>query len=160
MEVEIPALQGIIALIIVGLLMVAAEVFVPGMILGILGGICLAIAVVWSYSEYGVLTGTMVFVGVGFFGLVGFLVWMKTFSKTFIGRQVINRDVLEKEKSNPRAELLGKTGMALTALRPSGVAKLDGRRVDVVAESNFIDSGEAVSVVTVEGNRVVVRKNL
>ncbi len=55
-------------------------------------------------------------------------------------------------------ELLGKTGRALSKLRPAGIAELDGRRVDVVSEGEFIDAGSTIQVLLVDGNRVVVKK--
>ena len=53
--------------------------------------------------------------------------------------------------------LLGQIGIALTTLRPSGKAEIDGRRVDVVSQSTFVSAGEPVEVVSVRGSRVEVR---
>lgn len=55
-------------------------------------------------------------------------------------------------------ELVGKTGKALTDLRPSGTAEIDGKRVDVVTDSEFIEKGSSIEVVEVEGIRVVVKE--
>ncbi len=55
-------------------------------------------------------------------------------------------------------ELVGKTGKALTDLRPSGTAEIDGKRVDVVTDSEFIEKGSRIEVVEVEGIRVVVKE--
>ena len=41
--------EAIVVLIIVGFLMLAAEVFVPGMVLGLLGGLCLSGAVIVAF---------------------------------------------------------------------------------------------------------------
>src|SRR5699024_12488280 len=57
-----------------------------------------------------------------------------------------------------RLELIGLEGVALTGLRPSGMVELEDERVDVVSEGSFIDRGERVKVVKVEGMRIVVRK--
>jgi len=43
-------------------------------------------------------------------------------------------------------------------LRPSGMAVIDGKRLDVVAESGMIAAGSAIKVIAVEGTRVIVRK--
>ena len=56
------------------------------------------------------------------------------------------------------ADLVGKTGRALTGLRPSGTAEIDGRRVDVVSEGPFVAPGSAVEVVRSRGSVVVVRE--
>ena len=53
--------------------------------------------------------------------------------------------------------LLGQTGTAVTALRPSGTAAIDDRRIDVIAQGTFIPSGTPVEVVGVSGSRVEVR---
>ena len=54
--------------------------------------------------------------------------------------------------------LVDKEGVAQSELRPAGVAQIAGRRVDVVTEGSLIPAGARIRVVTVEGNRVVVRK--
>ncbi len=51
----------------------------------------------------------------------------------------------------------GKTGTALTPLRPSGAAEVSGLRLDVVTEGEYIPAGTPIEVVRVEGARVVVR---
>jgi membrane-bound serine protease (ClpP class) len=53
---------------------------------------------------------------------------------------------------------LGKSGTALTPLRPAGIAEIDGRRVDVVSDGEFVDSGAPILVSRVDGNRIVVRR--
>jgi membrane-bound serine protease (ClpP class) len=53
---------------------------------------------------------------------------------------------------------LGRSGTALSPLRPSGVAEIEGRRVDVVSDGSFIETGALIEVIRVDGNRVVVRR--
>ena len=57
----------------------------------------------------------------------------------------------------PRAELVGRVGTALTDLRPSGVALIDGERIDVVTEGGFVPQGASVQVVRSEGYRHIVK---
>jgi len=56
------------------------------------------------------------------------------------------------------SDLLGMEGIAVTNLRPSGTVRIDNRRIDVVTRGDYIEKGEAVEVVRVEGSRVIVRK--
>lgn len=61
----------------------------------------------------------------------------------------------------PSAKLVdyaGKTGRAITPLRPAGAAIIDGSRVDVVTEGDFIDRDAPVKVIRVEGMRVLVQE--
>jgi membrane-bound serine protease (ClpP class) len=53
---------------------------------------------------------------------------------------------------------LGKRGTATSPLRPAGIADLEGERVDVVSDGEFIDAGDPITVVRVDGNRIVVRR--
>jgi membrane-bound serine protease (ClpP class) len=57
----------------------------------------------------------------------------------------------------PSHAWLGVVGSAVTPLHPAGTARLDGERVDVIAEGEFVPAGAAVEVIKQEGNRVVVR---
>ena len=52
---------------------------------------------------------------------------------------------------------VGAVGQALTPLRPAGFIRLDGRRIDATAESDLIDAGTAVEVVSVRDGQVRVR---
>jgi membrane-bound serine protease (ClpP class) len=52
---------------------------------------------------------------------------------------------------------LGRTGTALSPMRPAGIAEIDGARVDVVSDGGFIDAGTPVKVTRVDGNRIVIR---
>lgn len=57
-------------------------------------------------------------------------------------------------------DFTGKEGIALTPLRPSGAALIDGQRLDVVTSGEFIKTGSRIMVLKVEGTRVIVREML
>lgn len=52
----------------------------------------------------------------------------------------------------------GKEGTTLTPLRPAGSVEVNGHRLDVITEGEFIRSGARVRVIKVEGTRVVVKE--
>jgi membrane-bound serine protease (ClpP class) len=54
-------------------------------------------------------------------------------------------------------EFLGHTGIASSYLRPAGVATVDGHRIDVLTEGEFVTAGTAIRVTRVEGARVFVQ---
>ena len=145
----------IFTLLILGAVLLFLETLLPGLIAGIVGVICLLIAVVLAYGE-NFSTGNIV-LGVVVGGLaVGTWAWLKFFpesrmAKKFIAQRAVGGLGVE------RPELLNGTGTALTQLRPSGVAQINGQRVDVVTEGGLIERGTAVKVVAVEGARIVVR---
>jgi membrane-bound serine protease (ClpP class) len=57
----------------------------------------------------------------------------------------------------PRADLVGQDGVAVTDLRPAGLAQIGAERVDVVTEGEYVSQGTPVRVMRSEGYRHVVR---
>ena len=53
---------------------------------------------------------------------------------------------------------VGTEGIALSTLRPSGIAEFNGKRFDVVADGEWIESGEAVKITKTSGGYVSVVK--
>ena len=51
---------------------------------------------------------------------------------------------------------LGKTGVALTPLRPAGTARIDNKRLDVITVGDFIAQNTPVKVLEVEGSKILV----
>ncbi len=52
---------------------------------------------------------------------------------------------------------LGDEGKAESPLRPSGKMAVGDQLVDVVTDGEFVDAGEGVKVVEIQGSRIVVR---
>jgi membrane-bound serine protease (ClpP class) len=52
----------------------------------------------------------------------------------------------------------GKRGTVASPLRPAGIADIEGQRVDVVSQGEYIEKDTTVEVVRVDGNRIVVRR--
>lgn len=87
-------------------------------------------------------------------------IWLAT--KVNFWRKVTlgNRQNREEGYVAPQRELenlLGKQGVAATPLRPAGSALIDGKRVDVVTEGDFIAPGAQILVIKVAGTRVIVK---
>lgn len=58
---------------------------------------------------------------------------------------------------DPRQDLIGKEGLAVTDLRPAGTVVVADERIDVVSEGSFVQAGSPVVVVRSDGYRHVVR---
>jgi len=151
-----------------GLLAVAVEVFLlPGFgIAGVLGALLIGAAVVLamlgSFPTAGDVMQAMLVLGASIFITLAIAyAWLRHLpnSRRFSG--LIHRDSAQAAEGYvsalPRADLVGKLGIAATDLRPSGVATVDGEKIDVVADGEFIRSGSRVEVVRAEGYRHVVR---
>jgi membrane-bound serine protease (ClpP class) len=62
------------------------------------------------------------------------------------------------EREDERPSLVGLRGAALSDLRPGGVATIQGQRIDVVTEGDYIAAGEPIVVTLDERYRRVVRR--
>ena len=133
--------------------------FLPGLILGTIGLLCLVASVVVVFAQYGTSAGLLAAFLVGGLSFVGFIVWLNLFPRTFIGRRLMLRTSQPADLTAAAHQtMIGATGEALTPLRPSGTAQINGKRVDVTAVGDFLESGEQLVVIAADGLRVAVRR--
>lgn len=149
-------METVITLIVVGAVLLFLETVLPGMIAGMIGVACISVGVVMAYVRFGVPTGHWVLGGVAAGLILGTLAWLRYFPNSRLARRFVSHTTVG-ELGTERPELLNQTGTTLTRLRPSGTALINGRRVDVVSDGNFLDAGQPIKVIAVEGLRVVVR---
>lgn len=71
----------------------------------------------------------------------------------------ISRGLEQTKLVDDLSYLQGSSGVALSDLRPAGIARFDDTRADVVSEGGFISAGSTIRVLRVDGNRVVVRES-
>lgn len=151
-------MEWVIALVLCGLLLVVAEIFLPGGVLGLVGAGCLIAAAVMAFRELGPVGGGMFAIGEIALGAVVILQAVRWIPKTRLGRGLVLGTAIEGSAPAKANEgLLGKEGVALTQLRPAGAARIEGHRHDVITEGSLIQAGTRLKVIAVEGMRVVVR---
>lgn len=154
-----------LALLIIGFIAIFIELFVPAAgAIGALGILCLIVSTILTYRYHGTKVGILFLAAV----IVGtpFFLWgsFKIFPKTFMGKRVILSNVQKVEEGfttftgEMYEGLMGKEGLTITVLRPSGIIKIDGKKYSVVTSGELIEANEMVRVIKVEGSRVVVRK--
>ena len=149
-------MEWVITLLVAGAVLLLLETILPGMIAGVVGLLCIVAGVVVAFVTFGSQQGSYVLVGVFLALVVGMLLWLKFFPDSRVGRKFTLRQTVG-EIGTERPELLHQTGTALTPLRPSGTAIINGHRVDVVTEGAMVERHTPVQVVAIEGMRVVVR---
>ena len=149
-------METVATLLIVGVVLLLLETVLPGMIAGFIGFCCLVAGVFLAYANFGPYTGNLVLFGVVAVLVVLAVLWMRFFPDSRVGQMFVTRRV-SGDLGVEQPALLNQTGTALTNLRPSGMALINGKRVDVVTEGAMIESGTTVRVLAVEGLRVVVR---
>ncbi len=146
-----------IILLACGALLLGAEVFVPGGILGILGGAALLAAVVIGFG-FGWVNGLISAIGIIGLTALAIFLWIRIFPQTAPGRKLtLNRNGRDfKLDDTDRRALIGQEGMALSPLRPSGVGLVEGRRRDVITQGIWLDAGRRFRVTGVEGVWLIV----
>ncbi len=153
----------IILLLGLGLLLIVAEVFVPSMgILGLAASLCIIGAVAWAFTISNAF-GSQVLLAAAILVPVLIAVAFKLLPYSPIAKRFVAKGFSfdDGRAVDARDRMLsGAEGVAESVLRPSGVARLDGRRVDVVSRGEMIQAGEKIRVIEMEGNRVVVARVL
>jgi len=95
-------------------------------------------------------------------GIIGFILMFKLMTKTEFWQKLTSPNVQEKEKGYSSSigleDLTGEEGVTDTDLRPSGWVNVGDQRIFVVTEGSYINKNEKVKILSVDGNRVVVRK--
>ncbi|MFJ7754974.1 NfeD family protein [Peribacillus muralis] len=150
-----------LAMFIIGVILVLAEFFLPGGIIGLLGFTAIVGSLFLATDDPVHMTiSLLIAVTVS---ILAFILLVKVFGKQMkFFKKMILTDATKTEQgyvSNPnRVDLLGVKGKAFTDLRPSGTALINDERVDVVTEGSYISKGSSLIIVKVEGSRVVVRE--
>lgn len=151
-----------IGLFVLGLLLLLLEIFViPGFGLAGIGGIvAIVVSVVLVFGNIQAAL-TSLFIALSASILAFILLWNRIKKSRFWQRLVLAHSETKEEGYQAPADfsyLLGKRGMSLTPLRPSGTIVIDDLRYDAVSEGGFIAHNSLVEVVLLEGTRIVVRE--
>jgi membrane-bound serine protease (ClpP class) len=95
-------------------------------------------------------------------GAIGLYLLARMMIKTQFWQQLTSPGIQKKEDGYTTTSgwesLTGQTGTAESDLHPSGWVKIEDQRVFVVSEGEFLNKGTEVKILSVDGNRVVVRK--
>lgn len=161
-----------VLLFIIGVALLMAEIFViPGFGVAGISGLA-AILVALGFSLIGnvgfsfpsgeaissavlTLASSLVMLIIAMFSLGRFLPKSERFGQLVLAPS-LSRDTGHTSAIS-HTEWLGRSGVALTTLRPSGTAEIGDERIDVVTSGEYIEKGQAIEVVEVRGSRVRVR---
>ena len=151
-------LYYIIITLIFGFVLLAIEVFIaPGFtVFGILGLILLSLGVILAFSNLPFLYAVLV--------LILSLLVVSVFTIWFFKVGLKKRFALKSRETGYRPfqknydKYVGKIGVSLTPLRPSGTISVNNEKISAVSRGEFIEADVKIRVLNVEGNKVVVDK--
>lgn len=153
-----------IALLVVGLLVMVLEVFLPsGGILGFISVVAILAAVVLAFVEEGPAAGIAV-LAASVVAVPGVLIMaFRWFPKTPLGRRILPpppdaSEVLPDSPLRRRARsMVGRTGRVVREMLPWGSVEIDGTTFEAISETGLIELGATVEAVGVQGMSLVVR---
>ncbi len=148
----------IVLTIVFGLTFLWLEFYLPGGLMGLIGGVIIGVGILFVFSEFGFRIGSFVALGVAMIVGVMLWFWMRTFSHSFFGKRVmLSAEVGHDESLVHLGTLVGKSGITTSPVQPSGKAIIDGEKHDVTSQMGPIDSGVEVEVIKVDGISVIIR---
>ncbi len=162
-EILGPTAIPTIVCLLIGLIMLVIELFTPGVgVAGATGLICL-IAVVVMQLGWGNPQVALYIIAITLLIIILALIWViRSLQRGKLSHSFLVLD--EKvdgesvpEIANAKRQLVGKRGVAVTPLRPAGIAEIDGKRVDVKTAGAFLEAGQQIVIVAAEGVNILVR---
>ncbi|UCF65154.1 MAG: nodulation protein NfeD [bacterium] len=160
-----------IILFICGVGLLLLEIFViPGFGIAGVGGIILMMAGLYlsligqlkqvSTSDFSSAAG---YLSLSFIiTFAGVLLMLKLFPKTTIWKRISLQESQDKDEgyiaSRDYSHYLGKSGVSLSPLRPAGIGLIDGERMDVVSDGDFIEKDKPIEIIRIDGYRLIVRE--
>jgi len=144
------------ALIFFGILLVIAEIiFVPGTTLvGVVGVVFMIAGVVSSFSYFGQQGG---WITMGGTAVASAVVVYYSFKANVWGRFSLKTASQGKVNEGELDGLtIGLEGLAISALRPSGKAEIDGKTYEVKTLGAFADAGTKLRIIKVNTNQIIV----
>ena len=153
-------MNAIILCFLLGVVLLGFEVFLPGAIMGIIGGIVMLVGCVIAFLRYGVDGGaTAVTVALG---LVGITLYAELvlLPRTRFGRKMfLNTAVTGTSQPRPGPEsFVGRTAEVITTLAPSGYVRIDGKQYEAQSVDGLVVKGAQVKVVGMDQFTLKVAK--
>lgn len=154
-------MTAVVLCFLVGIILLALEIVVPGAVLGIAGGVAMLAGVAISFSVFGGGGGAVAtLVALLALGVTVYLefIWLpkSKFAKGLSASATI--DATSQPPVANAADVIGRDAIAQTVLSPSGYVLVEGRRYEAYSQSGHATAGTALRVVSVDNFRLVVTK--
>jgi membrane-bound ClpP family serine protease len=149
----------IILLFVIGILLIAVEVIVPGGILGSMGALTMFGGCVMAFLEYGTAGGILAFIAALVIGGLAIFLEFRILPKTKLGKRAfLTHEITAVSAAfgKEALELVGKSAEALTMLSPSGYIRVDGRRYEAFCQSGQVPAGSALEIIGADNFRLIV----
>ncbi|MCA2500208.1 serine protease [Staphylococcus xylosus] len=146
----------------IGVIFVIIELFVVGAVIGIIGMALIVFSIITLGDNLVYMIANVVVALI--LSIIEWVILVKIFKRKipFLDKVVL-KDSTNAEASytshEDRSHLVGQTATTSTDLRPAGIITYNNERIDAVSDGSFILRNKQVTILEVEGTRVVVREN-
>ncbi len=149
----------ILLLFIVGIMLLAADVFVSSFVMAAVGGMAMLAGCVVAYRDFGILAAGLA--GITSVALLGGAIYVELvlLPKTRLGRDLVIKSTSGSAPAALGAGLVGKQATADTTLAPSGYVLVDGCRYEAFCRTGLAARGEALRVIGMDNFRLIVSKS-
>jgi membrane-bound serine protease (ClpP class) len=151
-------------LILIGLLLMAAELFVPSFGVLFVLSVTAMIAGIAMTFQGSPLRGLITLAAVFVLTPIAANILLQWLPRTPLGRKYFltgtdeDATVASMPVNLELEQLRGRYGKTVSALRPAGITDFDGRRVDTMSEGTMIAAGQWVKCIDVKSGKVIVRQ--
>jgi membrane-bound serine protease (ClpP class) len=152
-------MSWIVGLLVAASVLIFLEVLLPGGILGLLAAACLVGATVQTGLTCDWATASLVFMGSILAALLLVVVEFRIFAKTGFGKRFFLSRAVEG-RSRPCREgetLVGKSGLTLTRLNPSGRVEIEGQTYEAQARDGYLEAGTAITVISQDDFKLIIQ---
>ncbi|MGW8023138.1 NfeD family protein [Staphylococcus xylosus] len=146
----------------IGVIFVIIELFVVGAVIGIIGMALIVFSIITLGDNLVYMIANVVVALI--LSIIEWVILVKIFKRKipFLDKVVL-KDSTNTEAGytshEDRSHLVGQTATTSTDLRPAGIITYNNERIDAVSDGSFILRNKQVTILEVEGTRVVVREN-
>lgn len=146
----------------IGVIFVIIELFVVGAVIGIIGMALIVFSIITLGDNLVYMIANVVVALI--LSIIEWVILVKIFKRKipFLDKVVL-KDSTNAEAGytshEDRSHLVGQTATTSTDLRPAGIITYNNERIDAVSDGSFILRNKQVTILEVEGTRVVVREN-
>ena len=153
-------MSTIIGLLVAAFILVFFEVILPGGILGIIAALCVILASWIAGAEYGAGIGVLTFAGSA--AAIATLVFIefKLLARTSLGSAFFLKSSVTGHSNIAPAEaaIIGREGIALTRLNPSGKVAIDGQSYEAHSQDGYIEADQLILVVAQDNFKLIIKK--
>jgi membrane-bound serine protease (ClpP class) len=153
-------MDTIIGLLVAAFILVFFEVILPGGILGVIAALCVILASWFAGAEYGAGIGVLTFAGSVVAIAILVFIEYKLLARTSLGSAFFLKSSVTGHSNIAPAEaaIIGREGIALTRLNPTGKVTIDGQSYEAHSQDGYIEANQTIQVVAQDNFKLIIKK--